>query len=64
MVHIYCLNDACRRAAHLISEEYWNFKGKVKCVRCGYTMEIQIKKGKIVSVKRPNKNLQLYIFKS
>lgn len=34
---------------HLNSEEHWNFIGKVKCVRCGQTMEIEIKKGELVS---------------
>ena len=53
MVHIYCLNDDCRRAIHLISEEYWNFKGNVKCGKCGQIIEIEIEKGKLVSAKNP-----------
>jgi hypothetical protein len=49
MVHVYCLNDNCRRAIHLISEEFWDFKGRIKCVKCGLLMELEIKDGELIS---------------
>jgi phage FluMu protein Com len=55
MVHVYCLNEDCRRAIHLLSEKHRNFKGKVKCTRCGQIMEIVIKNGELVSTTKSKK---------
>jgi hypothetical protein len=52
MVHVFCLNNNCRRAIHLISEEYWNFEGTIKCVKCGLLIELEIKNGELVSANK------------
>jgi hypothetical protein len=49
MVHVYCLTEDCRRAIHLQNKKYWNFKGKVKCRKCGQKMKIELKNGEFVS---------------
>jgi len=52
MVHVYCLNEKCRHIIHLDSEEHWNFKGKVRCSRCGAELEVEIKNGELKSSKK------------
>ena len=52
MVHVFCLNEKCRRVFHLGDHTHWDFKGKVKCLRCGEEMELETKNGKIVSCKK------------
>jgi hypothetical protein len=32
---------------HLDSHKHWNFRGKVKCLKCGAEMEVEIKKGEL-----------------
>ena len=51
MVHVFCLDEKCRRAIHL-SEKHWNFKGKIKCQNCGAEFEVEIENGKLVSSKK------------
>jgi len=51
MVHVCCLNEHCRTLIHLDSHSYWNYKGPVKCKKCGVEMEVEIKNGEIVSLK-------------
>jgi len=48
MVHIYCQNEGCRTIVHLDDAAYWNFKGKIKCEKCGAEAEVEIKNGKVV----------------
>ena len=55
MTRVFCLNEDCKRVAHLGAREYWNFNGKVRCLRCGEEMEIKVENGKVVSVKRPGR---------
>jgi hypothetical protein len=52
MVHVFCLNDKCRRIYHLGDHTYRDFKGKVKCLRCGEAIKVEIKNGKLVSVEK------------
>jgi len=52
MVHIFCLDEKCRRVIHLDDHKYWNFKGKVKCPNCGSEMEVEIENGELKSLKR------------
>ena len=51
MVHVFCHNKHCRKIVHLDSQKHWNFKGKVKCEKCGEIVEIEIKNGKLISSK-------------
>jgi hypothetical protein len=52
MVHVFCLNEKCRRICHLGDHAHWNYKGKVKCKRCGEVMEVEIKDGELVSAEK------------
>ncbi len=52
MVHVFCLNEDCRRVIHLGNHEHWNFKGKVKCLKCGKEMEVEIKSGGLKSSRK------------
>jgi len=52
MVHVFCSNERCRRLFHLGDDTHWDFKGKVKCVRCGGEMEVEIKNGRLMSAKK------------
>ena len=56
MVHIYCLNEDCRTIIHLDSHSHWDYKGPVKCKKCGAEMEVEIKNGEIVSQKHKRKH--------
>lgn len=47
MVHVFCLNEKCRRVIHLANPKYWDFKGKVRCLHCGAEMEVEIEGGEI-----------------
>ena len=49
MVHIFCLDENCRRVIHLGNHKHWNFKGKVKCLKCGAEMEVEIKNSELRS---------------
>lgn len=51
MVHVACMDEKCKRVVHLCSPIHWNFEGVVKCPTCGRSMKIEIKKGKVVSIK-------------
>lgn len=53
MVHVFCLKKDCRKIFHLDSQKHWNFKGKVKCEKCGEIVEIEIKNGELISSKNP-----------
>jgi len=52
LVHVFCLDDKCRRVVHLDDSSYWNYKGRVKCKNCGAEMEVEIKNGEIISCKK------------
>jgi len=52
MVHVFCLDEKCKRVIHLDNPKYWDFKGKVKCSHCGREMEIEVKDGKLISTRR------------
>lgn len=52
MVHIYCQNEDCRMILHLDDARYWNFKGRVKCEKCGTEVDVEIKDGKVVSARK------------
>lgn len=51
MVHIYCSNEKCRRVIHLDDHTHWNFKGEVKCQKCGELMELEVKDGELKRVR-------------
>jgi len=53
MVHVFCLDEKCRRVIHLDNHEHWNFKGKVKCLKCGAEMNVEIKNGEPTSSRKP-----------
>lgn len=50
MVYVFCLNEKCRRIIHLDSHKHQDFKGKIKCVKCGAAMEAEIKGNKLKSL--------------
>ena len=52
MVHVFCLNERCRRVIHLGDRTHRDFKGKVKCLKCGAVMEIEIENSKLVASKK------------
>jgi len=52
MVHAFCVDKGCRTILHLDGSIYWNYKGIVKCQKCGATIEIEIKDGQVVSTKK------------
>ena len=52
MVHIYCQNEGCRTILHLDDSTYWNYKGIVKCEKCGVEVEVEIKEGKVIYQRR------------
>lgn len=52
MVHIYCKNENCRMILHLDDATYWNYKGSVKCEKCGLDLDVEIKDGKVVYPKK------------
>jgi len=39
---------------HLDDATYWNYKGRVKCEKCGAEIEIEIKDGKVVYERKVN----------
>ncbi|NIR86047.1 hypothetical protein GWO13_00125 [Candidatus Bathyarchaeota archaeon] len=47
MVHVFCLDKKCRRVIHLDNHKHWDFKGKVKCSKCGAEMDVEIKNGEL-----------------
>jgi hypothetical protein len=53
MVHVFCLNEDCRRVLHLGNHKHWSFKGKVKCIKCGAEMNLEIKNGELKSLRKP-----------
>ena len=52
MVHVFCQNKTCKMIIHLDDATYWNFKGEVKCAKCGSVMHSEIRDGQVVSVKK------------
>lgn len=52
MVHVYCLNEDCRCIIHLDDEEHWNFKGTIKCQRCGKEMVVETVNGELKSSRK------------
>jgi len=52
MVHIFCQNEGCRTIVHLDDAHYWNYKGRVKCEKCGKEVEVEIKDGKVVYARK------------
>ncbi len=52
MVHVFCLDENCRRIIHLDSHEHMNFKGKVICQKCGAEMDVEIKDGELKSSRK------------
>jgi hypothetical protein len=55
MVHVFCLDENCRRVLHLSDHEHWNYKGEVVCRRCGTKMEVEIDDGEVESSKKSEK---------
>jgi hypothetical protein len=55
LVHVFCTNEECRRVFHLDDNTYLNFKGTVKCIKCGKEFEIEIRKGRVLSSKKTDK---------
>jgi len=37
---------------HLDDADYWNYKGRVRCEKCGTEVKVEIKDGKVVYAKR------------
>ena len=52
MVHIFCLNEKCRRILHLDDNKHWNYTGLVKCTKCGFDREVTITNGELTSAKK------------
>jgi len=52
MVHIYCQNEGCRMILHFDDAHYWNYKGRVKCEKCNTEVEVEIRDGKVVYIKK------------
>jgi len=52
MVHVFCLNEECRCIIHLDDEKHWNFKGRVKCAKCGAEMEVETENGELKSSRK------------
>jgi hypothetical protein len=53
MVHVFCLDEKCRRVIHLGNRKHWNYMGKVKCLKCGAEMNVEIKNGELMSSRKP-----------
>ncbi len=52
MVHVFCLEENCRRVIHLDNHKHWNFEGKIKCQKCGTEMEAKIENGQLISCRK------------
>lgn len=52
MVHLFCQNGDCRTLIHLDDVTHWNYKGKIKCEKCGTIIEIEIRNGEVIKAKR------------
>lgn len=52
MVHVFCLDEKCRRIIHLDSHNHWNFKGKVICSKCRAEIELEIRDGEVKSSRK------------
>jgi len=52
MVHVFCLDEKCRRVIHLDNHKHWNFKGKVICAKCGAKIELEIGDGEVKSSRK------------
>lgn len=50
MVHVICMNEDCKTIIHLDDMTHWNYKGKIKCPRCGDIFEIEIKEGILIKI--------------
>jgi DNA replicative helicase MCM subunit Mcm2 (Cdc46/Mcm family) len=37
---------------HLDDAHYWNYKGRIKCEKCGTEVQVEIKEGKVISAKK------------
>jgi DNA replicative helicase MCM subunit Mcm2 (Cdc46/Mcm family) len=35
---------------HLDDVKYWNYKGPIKCEKCGTEMDVEIKDGKVARI--------------
>jgi len=55
MVHVFCLDEKCRRVIHLENHKHWNYEGKVKCSRCGAEIDVTIKDGELKSSRKSKK---------
>jgi len=51
MVHVVCLDPECRRAIHLDDPSHWNYEGTIACPRCGATMTVMVRDGKLISFR-------------
>jgi phage FluMu protein Com len=54
MVHVICLNKDCKMLIHLDDPSHWNYRGEIKCPKCGEIFELEVKEGSVVSLMRPN----------
>jgi len=54
MVHVICLNKDCKMLIHLDDPSHWNYRGEIKCPKCGEIFELEVKDGSVVSLMRPN----------
>ena len=52
MVHVFCQNKTCKTIIHLDDATYWNFKGEIKCAKCGAIMYVEIRDGQAGSAKK------------
>ncbi len=51
MVHAFCQNQECKTLVHLDDAIYWNFKGEVKCERCGTVNYVEILNGEVIIIR-------------
>jgi len=52
MVHIFCQNGDCRTIIHLDDATHWNYKGKLKCEKCGTVIDVEVRNGEVIYAKR------------
>lgn len=55
-VHVFCLDEKCRRVIHVPDGAYCNFEGEVKCLGCGAMMEVEIEDGVLIRARHHLKN--------
>ena len=50
MVHVICLNKNCKTLIHLDDSSHWDYKGEIKCPKCGEVLELEVKDGVVLSL--------------